>query len=924
MNTDSSSQAPSDKSLQYNLDQMSKASANKEPENNIQNRNCLNPSDNNHNLRNNGIHPQDPRIRLQSNHVSSTPSIPWGRIFPESSSPKIQLKSESQLKKEGEDQDELSKMMMILQWNSQSNRQVSSNILPQPGPPTGVKEEEALTESEKQPSFTLIEQREEYMKKAATLQAKIKILSKRRQELKGDGQRPPSPDTMLLLKDNTKLLLVHQNKLKNINNLIEMLNGMIGERNRDTQNTANTEVKREIKVPPPKRYNYVFYDSELHWCRVCNIFPTTATDYLSHLHSQDHKTKVATAYLEAPWHGTIGDDSFPTHPQAETKRMPIKGLQFFVPSTAWYCKLCDQFIGDLHCASAHLKSVTHSKNYSVFVKENPHWESDWILDRQKAFEDMRLTISLEAVDSFNIESICGKEEQKDEEKVPEKYTSASSSDSDASTVFKAKVKRPKTKDPESEPSVSKKSLKRLEPLIADRKLLDEINSTKVTKDVSPPRAYRDKSEDRRSEARHSDRNWRYDDRSLRHNDRSMRHDDRSLRHDHRSLRHDDRHSMRHDKDRHYDRVLHHDRSWAGDRALDIRSYERSRQHSSERRRERERSEARSLRERSEVRSLRERSEMRSERERSEIRSGRERIEGRSERRRNGHASPVSVPSSPEPNLSEKSSLLVGKITPFKIKNSKEHETKVSNEEDLRKKKEEMDAEIQKKVDEFKKHLIKIQTEIQQKKLDENTRKAPPPAPTIVNTPASTTVTVPAANMPVPGFNIPGMPDTDGLDMDQVVKMASQILQQQAMIAPFGLDPMCMPMPMEGSLLGPPPGLPIMPPSLMRMPFMPFTGRKMPLLQTQNRNRRKKPYEPPASKKHETNQKKESEVSEPLHPPGESKKHETKQAKESEVSEPLHPPGESKKHETKQAKESEVSEPLHPPGENELKDKDSPK
>lgn len=41
------------------------------------------------------------------------------------------------------------------------------------------------------------------------------------------------------------------------------------------------------------------------------------------------------------------------------------GLQFFVPSTAWYCKLCDQFIGDLHCASAHLKSIVHSKNYTV-------------------------------------------------------------------------------------------------------------------------------------------------------------------------------------------------------------------------------------------------------------------------------------------------------------------------------------------------------------------------------------------------------------------------------------------------------------------------------------------------------------------------------------------------------------------------------
>lgn len=43
------------------------------------------------------------------------------------------------------------------------------------------------------------------------------------------------------------------------------------------------------------------------------------------------------------------------------------GLQFFIPVTAWYCKLCDSWIGDLHCASQHLKSQVHSQNYAVSV-----------------------------------------------------------------------------------------------------------------------------------------------------------------------------------------------------------------------------------------------------------------------------------------------------------------------------------------------------------------------------------------------------------------------------------------------------------------------------------------------------------------------------------------------------------------------------
>lgn len=41
------------------------------------------------------------------------------------------------------------------------------------------------------------------------------------------------------------------------------------------------------------------------------------------------------------------------------------GLQFFVSATAWYCKLCNVFMGDLHCASVHLKSDQHQRNLSV-------------------------------------------------------------------------------------------------------------------------------------------------------------------------------------------------------------------------------------------------------------------------------------------------------------------------------------------------------------------------------------------------------------------------------------------------------------------------------------------------------------------------------------------------------------------------------
>jgi len=43
------------------------------------------------------------------------------------------------------------------------------------------------------------------------------------------------------------------------------------------------------------------------------------------------------------------------------------GLEFFIGTQAWYCKLCDTWIGDLHCASAHFKSKQHNDLYAVVI-----------------------------------------------------------------------------------------------------------------------------------------------------------------------------------------------------------------------------------------------------------------------------------------------------------------------------------------------------------------------------------------------------------------------------------------------------------------------------------------------------------------------------------------------------------------------------
>ncbi|KAH9633910.1 hypothetical protein HF086_009723 [Spodoptera exigua] len=263
----------------------------------------------------------------------------------------------------------------------------------------------------------------------------------------------------------------------------------------------------------------------MHWCRVCNEFPPTAKDYLNHLHSPAHH-KMAAAHMEAPWHTVSGvNEGFPSFPAAPTKRTPIKGLQFFVPSTAWYCKLCDQFIGDLHCASAHLKSVVHSKNYTNFVEQNPHWETDWMSDRQKAFEKSRatkgksdekpaqytshtITFNKDGFHTKHKDSPAPQEEKKKKDKKKKsKRKSSSSSSSESSSGDSEPVKKKKAKAKKQRSKLESRDDKTLTEWMSniqmdklndnDRKLLDTLKSRmkkeKAVEGRSPDHSDRERS-----------------------------------------------------------------------------------------------------------------------------------------------------------------------------------------------------------------------------------------------------------------------------------------------------------------------------------------------------------------------------------------------------------------------------------------------
>ncbi|XP_058824877.1 zinc finger matrin-type protein CG9776 [Topomyia yanbarensis] len=297
------------------------------------------------------------------------------------------------------------------------------------------KREAAIALEVRNQRASLKKQRDDYQRRAGALKRELKILKQQRGDL-SSGRDPPSPTTSNFIKENDKLQSQIQSKISTIENVIDMLDGIIGKdksptpppppintsgspnhetgsKNRkESESSASPErlknevletmkrgkakkeekstVKTEADDDRKRRshYNFIYYDPELHWCSKCDIFPKTAKEYLNHLHSEQHLAATSTSQ-EYPWREKLPPDDSTNHPGLPSKRTPIRGLQFFIPATAWYCKVCNYWMGDLHCASVHLKSKMHGDNYGEFIDSQPNFEIDWMTERQKAYERMR-------------------------------------------------------------------------------------------------------------------------------------------------------------------------------------------------------------------------------------------------------------------------------------------------------------------------------------------------------------------------------------------------------------------------------------------------------------------------------------------------------------------------------------------------------
>lgn len=91
-----------------------------------------------------------------------------------------------------------------------------------------------------------------------------------------------------------------------------------------------------------KKYNYVHYDPELHWCRTCDVFPKTAKDLLLHLQSEDHKKVAQERGMrdDTPWHHLPAEKELPYYEGAPKKRLPIKGKTITSETTPTFVSGC--------------------------------------------------------------------------------------------------------------------------------------------------------------------------------------------------------------------------------------------------------------------------------------------------------------------------------------------------------------------------------------------------------------------------------------------------------------------------------------------------------------------------------------------------------------------------------------------------------
>ncbi|KAK8769950.1 hypothetical protein V5799_013584 [Amblyomma americanum] len=92
----------------------------------------------------------------------------------------------------------------------------------------------------------------------------------------------------------------------------------------------------------------------------------------------------ATPSHERPWAEAEKQQQAGTQKFHRTIVSAVKGVQFLVGISGYYCKLCKVMSGDSAMARNHLHSIEHNQNYTKYILLNPFYERRWKMEKDIA------------------------------------------------------------------------------------------------------------------------------------------------------------------------------------------------------------------------------------------------------------------------------------------------------------------------------------------------------------------------------------------------------------------------------------------------------------------------------------------------------------------------------------------------------------
>ncbi|XP_063300248.1 zinc finger protein 318 [Pelobates fuscus] len=165
---------------------------------------------------------------------------------------------------------------------------------------------------------------------------------------------------------------------------------------------------------------FEYYDDGFHWCEDCSSDFQTVEEFLVHLRSKKHFQTVNQA--NCPWaKKTVAESKMQAK---QTLAVPMKGVEFLLPTNGFYCQLCSELLADQTCADQHLRTFAHNDKYKKHTDDNPQYEKKRQIKkfctvtektRQKQME-LKRKIS-EIVSESSGESKPKKVKQKEEEQI---------------------------------------------------------------------------------------------------------------------------------------------------------------------------------------------------------------------------------------------------------------------------------------------------------------------------------------------------------------------------------------------------------------------------------------------------------------------------------------------------------------------------